>query len=201
MRQFRAINFSAIALFLVVTATQASVFADEPAREPWTPPQKIETDIAVSPVVQPGQKLTDIRRIFVAPLGTAEGSELIRQKAINRLIKSGIVTVVDSAEDADAVLTGTTEINHRHNFGGSIGLYGGFVSGRTRYSAESVVRLVGKNKQVLWADEATSRWFFASHTVRGASSNVADKMVKSLIEAIAPDKTQIASKKPSVSQP
>jgi hypothetical protein len=153
---------------------------------------------ASATVVAPSdvQKITDVKTIYVAPLGTVEGSELVRQKIINRLLKSGIVTVTEDAEHADATLTGTSEVNHRHSLSGSLNVSGGFVRGRTRYSAESVIRLVGRNKTVLWSDEvSTSKWLFASRSVKGASSNVADKLVKRLVEAIVPPAKQVATEK------
>ena len=153
----------------------------------------------VIPVDKPVQKLGDVKKIFVASLGTAEGSELIRQKLMNRLSKSGSVVLVDSADDADATLTGITNINQRNVFVANLGAGSGFASGGTRYSAELVVRLIGKNQQILWTDETASRRFFGGdRSVGSVSSNVTNKLVKSLTEAIAMDKSESISTSESV---
>jgi hypothetical protein len=136
---------------------------------------------------KPAQRLSDVKKIFVASLGTAEGSELIRQKLINRLITTRITTLVDSAEDADATLTGAAEINKRMSFSGA----GYGVNGSENYSAEIVVRLIGKNKQVLWTYETTTRGllFGGSPSVNRVISKVAEKVTKDLTKAIEINKT------------
>ena len=138
-------------------------------------------------------RLALIKKVFVAPLGTAEGSELIRQKVINRLVKDGTLSVVTKVADADAVLTGEAEVSHRHYFF----MNGGFASSCTKYSAEGVVRLVGEDDRVLWLDELGTRRFFRPHSSKGASSNIADKLVKRLTEAIAADRNQLALNQPN----
>lgn len=136
---------------------------------------------------KPVQKLSDVKKIFVASLGTAEGSELIRQKLINRLITTRITTLVDSPEDADATLIGAAEVNQRMSFSGS----GYGVNGGEDYSAEIVVRLIGKNKQVLWTYETTTRGllFGGSPSVNRVISKVAEKVTKDLAKAIEINKT------------
>ena len=126
------------------------------------------------------QRLSDVKKIFVGSFGNAEGADLIREKIIVRLVKSGKLTIVESPEDADASLTGVAETSKGVRYSASSGPYGGTAAGGTTYNASLVVRLVGKSRQILWGDEATPR-FLGSRSV---SSNVADKMVKELIKAI-----------------
>jgi hypothetical protein len=57
------------------------------------------------------------------------------------------------------------------------------------YSADCVVRLIGRNNQLLWTDESRSGAFpGVSRNVRGVSSSAAEKMAKSLIDAIVMDR-------------
>ncbi|MBX9877517.1 MAG: hypothetical protein K2Y22_03590 [Candidatus Obscuribacterales bacterium] len=134
----------------------------------------------------PIQRLGDIKKIFISPLGTADGSELIRQKVISKLVKSTIITVVESPDDADAILSGAAEVRHQmYLYGSGSGLNGG-----TRTSASLVVHLTGKGKQIFWSDDIRSRILMPLNS----SSNVADKLVKNLVEAIEADRNRIAQK-------
>lgn len=140
------------------------------------------------------QILTNIKSVWVAPLGSDADSELIRQKLINRLGKSGIFEVVEARSDADAALMGAAEINHRHRFFANIGSGTAFVTSHTRYSGECVTRLVAKDGRTLWADESTSTRFVGSaRSVQGASGNVADKTVNNLVKAFTAEKNKLAS--------
>lgn len=133
------------------------------------------------------ERLGDIRKIFVAPLGYDQGSELIRQKLIDRIVKSGVVAVLNTPDGADAVLTGVTSMNHKNDLS-SVPLPS-FMKGNGHYSADSVVRLIGRNNQLLWTDESTAGKFPGpSRSMRGVSSSAADRMAKSLIDAIVNDR-------------
>jgi len=123
--------------------------------------------------------LEEVKKIYVDSFGTAEGADLIKAKVVNRLVKSGRVSVVENRDAADAVLTGIGEINKGVRYSASAGQYGGTASGGTQYDATLVVRLLGKDKQILWVDEAKPG--FISHSV---SSSVADKVSKNLLKAI-----------------
>ena len=80
---------------------------------------------------EPAQTLGGVHKIYVMPF--AAGGDMIREKVISRLINSGKVTVVNTAEEADAILTGTTD-DH-----------------------QGVFRLVGKSNEVLWIGEGVYR--------------------------------------------
>ncbi len=134
---------------------------------------------------------------FRRTLGSGEGADLIRQKLINRLIHSQVVAVVESESDADAVLTGAAQSDKRHY----LVVSGSFISGGTKTSAQSVVRLVGKNRQILWTDELSSSpplramvgaCFGGVKSIRSATANVADKTVKDLCSAIEADRKKVA---------
>ena len=125
--------------------------------------------LSFAPAKDVVQRLGGVKSIYVASLGTEEGAELIRQKIAVWLINSKSITVVESAEDADAILTGMAQCSQVPGHG---------------YSAVLVVRLNGKSNQLLWTDDVIP---MRSGT-RGATSNIAENMVTDLLKAIAKDK-------------
>ncbi len=157
--------------------TLMPVLADEPKDKQV---ESVKATVAIE--VPAVEKLSDIKKIFIAPLGTGEGAELIRQKIITQLMKSNPLVVVESPDQADATLNGVAELN------GHLVLYRG--CGRTRYSPELLVRLIGRNKQMLWTDDVIISKFFASGNASKVSSDVADKLVKNLTEAIELDNSK-----------
>ena len=188
-----------IAFFLTIVLTQTAVFADESVRESDKPLP--ESGVVVSTAMaQPVQTLSDIKKIFVTPLGTGDDSELIRQKIINQLIQSGILRVVDTPDEADATLTGVACIYSGMDFS----ISNGTGSGGTYQRVNLVVRLVSKTKQVLWTWDATqSRRRRATPIVATAlicpvalvpyalfchRYSVSSEVVKNLAKAIQKDK-------------
>jgi len=121
--------------------------------------------------------LREVRTVYVDYFGSAEGAEWIREKVINRIVKSGKVSLAETPESADATLIGIGTVRQR-------------VSGG--YDATLVARLVGKDSQILWVGEAKPRQPSISiGNVRigsvSASSSVADKVVNDLLKAIEKD--------------
>jgi hypothetical protein len=120
--------------------------------------------------------LREVRTVYVDYFGSAEGAEWIREKVINRIVKSGKVSLAETPESADAAFTGIGTV--RQNMGGG-------------YDATLVARLVGKNNQILWVGEAKPRRSIIIGNVRigsvSASSSVADKVVNDLLKAIEKD--------------
>jgi hypothetical protein len=171
-------NLKALAVFALISLVVSPCVATEDGGADVSKTAKLKASLTVA------QKISDVKTVFVAPLGTGEGAELIRQKVINRLVKSGVVQVVESEDDADAVLKGEAEVNKRHYFT----MNGGYAQGGTKVSALGVVRLVGNKKQILWVDETRSK-----NPFRSVSSSVADKIANRLVEAIVAGKEKIAS--------
>ena len=121
--------------------------------------------------------LRDVRTVYVDYLGSAEGAEWIREKVINRIVKSGKISLAETPESADATLTGIGTVRQ---------------NARGGYDATLVARLVGKNSQILWVGEAKPRQPIVSigNVSIGsvsASSSVADKVVNDLLKAIEKD--------------
>jgi len=98
--------------------------------------------------------LQDVKKIYVDSLGDEPGASAIRSGIVDRLAKSGRFDLVESADLADAVLSGeghltkTTEppplIRTKNRRGP-----------RTNYQAVATVQLKGKDRQVLWSHDGS----------------------------------------------
>jgi len=126
------------------------------------------------------QRLQDVRRIYVDSFGAGDGADVVRSKIITRLVKAGRFEVVQSADQADAVLTGASQLSKTAHYSANANGQYANASGGTRYHATAGVQLVGKNQKILWAD-VTSNGAFS----RSASSGLADRIVKNLLKGIS----------------
>jgi len=150
------------------TAAHTTTFADELTTQP--------SPSATSAAVQGAQRVSDVKRIFIPAFGNAEGSDLIREKLINRLTKTGMFTIVDSADKADATLIGTGEVQKRK-----------YINGAATYSANVDARLTGKDNQILWTGEGKTGFLGSNSlysTAFSVSSSVADKLTKALVKTV-----------------
>ena len=86
-------------------------------------------------------------------------------------------------ESADAILTGAGELSKSEYYSANANSSNANASGGTGYHATAGVRLINKEKKILWADQASNGMFSGS-----VSSSVADKIVKALFKAIDKDK-------------
>jgi len=136
---------------------------------------------ATVPLLAEGEakRLQDVKTIFVGSFGDGPGGELIRSKVVSYLVKSKRIDVVESVDSADAILTGAGELSKSEYYSANANSTNANASGGTRYHATAGVRLINKEKKILWADEASNGMFY-----RSASSSVADKIVKALFKAI-----------------
>jgi hypothetical protein len=122
------------------------------------------------------ERLRDVKSIHVASLGTAQGASLIREKIIRKLTAARVFSLVDSPQDADAVLAGVGEIvmEPGHSLPG--------MPRDPSSRAALTLRLVSKEKRVLWTGEAYPRFFS-----RSASSSLADRVARDLLRALQKD--------------
>jgi hypothetical protein len=127
-------------------------------------------------------QLKDVTRVYVGTFGDAFGADLIRSKVIAHLVKSHRIEVVENEEQADAILTGAGQVTSSHFYSASATTTNASAQGGTRYQATAGIRLLSKDSKILWADDATNGRFY-----RSATSNIADKITKSLLKAIAED--------------
>jgi len=111
-------------------------------------------------------------RIYVNHLESSDQSlaDMVTAKLISHLVKHGL-RVVESEEDADAILTGSGMMQQ------STSEYG-----HTHFRLHAGMRLVSKDKgTVIWADDVSSSKFAES-----ASSSFAENVAKSVEEALSP---------------
>src|SRR5262249_14758686 len=117
-------------------------------------------------------RLKDVHVVYVGTLGGSDGADVIRDKIINRLVKSGRVRVVIRPQEADAALIGGAEVFDSFSFKNG--------RGRTRHESRAAVQLVNTDGEVLWAAEGKTGIFFWSGDPDG-------KIAKSLLNAIRKD--------------
>src|SRR5688572_11073046 len=164
---------------------------------------------ALAGAVEPeASALLTIRRIYVDKLSGNESAAQIRDMIINTLQSSKLFVITENLERADAVLKGSADdavftdnfqsnesMNARVSLGGvaplsysgrrgSVGLGVGDnestkISER-KHEAMAAVRLVNKEGDVIWTTTQESM----GAKFRGASADVADKVVKQLISDI-----------------
>jgi hypothetical protein len=164
--------------------------------------------------------LLTVRRIYVEKLAGDQSAVQIRDMIINTLQSSNVFVITENAERADATLKGSAEdlvftdtfqssdsINARASLGssttssaGSPGRRGALSVGvgqdestkisERKHEAMAAVRLVNKDGEVIWATTQES----LGAKFRGASADVADKVVKQLIADVAKVRNPIASR-------
>jgi hypothetical protein len=126
---------------------------------------------------QPAQNLANVKTLFIDSLGQGEFANVVREKIINGLTAGGRFELTLDPSAADATLTGSATESQPIHYGNGNG---------SRYEADVAVRVVGKDKQVLWTYEATKGRF---STKRATASAAAD-IVKGLLKAAHPQKTK-----------
>ena len=145
--------------------------------------------------------LCRVQRVYIYKLGGGETADQMRDILIAALQASGVFTITENEERADATMRGsasdTTFVNEHHSSetlgahvqaGGGTAktarAYGGSgltdnesTSSRERkHEATASVRLVGANGDVMWSTTQES----GGAKYRGAMADVADKIVRTL---------------------
>ena len=163
--------------------------------------EPVETDLT--------HELLGVRRVFVDRLGGGETAGHLRDMIISSLLRSRLFVLTENESRADAFLRGSAEdliftdtfqtssgVSGRASFGrGSTERSGGEYDRNTGYASAAVgeqessriaerkheaaayVRLVNKDGDVIWATTQES----LGAKFRGASADVADKIVKQLV--------------------
>jgi hypothetical protein len=130
-------------------------------------------------------RLRDVKAVYVESFGVGPGAGLIRAEVITSLAKSGRLEVVESPENANAILSGTGEVWKSQEYLYSANPQGAMGQGKTKEHASAAVRLVSQaGGKILWADQASD----AVMTLHSAASSAADGIVKKMLAAIEKDK-------------
>jgi len=157
-------------------------------------------------------KVLKVRRIYVESFGDDKNSQILQAMAINSLAASKRFIITENKEKADAVLKGTAiekTSQEVHAIGESTAVAGaaGAVSGSANRSSASIsgasvahaagiedsqlttetidraavaVRLIAADGDLIWATTQESK----GAKFKGASADVADKVVKQLLHDI-----------------
>ena len=156
------------------------------------------------------QPLLQVKRVYMEQLTGDQSASQIRDMIINSLQSAGLFIVTEKPENADATLRGSAEdtvftdtfqtsegVNARASLNTGSGASRGIGSRRAgasvgvavdesekiterKHEAVAAVRLVSSSGDVIWA--TTQESFGAKF--KGASADVADKVVKQLIADI-----------------
>jgi S1-C subfamily serine protease len=110
------------------------------------------------------KRLKDVKKIAIGSLGNSDAANLVKEKLINRLISSGKISIVENSSEADAILAG---------------IVGADIYGRADTAALRLTTLDGRS---LWGGETSGKRGRGS-----ASSGIAEKLAKQLIDAINKD--------------
>lgn len=206
----------------VATSTLLAVAAAQTVASPAakTPPSSAAMPAECAPWVAkpvPAATVKDVKRIFVDSFGDDPIAAQIQAMVISQLMQSEKFVVTENRQKADAFLKGagvekTSVESHSYESGtaagrssggysGSIyGSSGGFSSAGAAItdassSSETVndarvsVRLVNQDGDVLWATTQESK----GAKYKGASADVADKVVKQLIRDVEKAEKKLAS--------
>jgi len=117
------------------------------------------------------KRLQDVKTIYVLPLRgeNTELANLINAKLISYLAKYRAISVVETADHADAILTGSGLIETTTN-----------PYGRPSPHVQAAMRLDSKDGVVLWGDDISNSPFAQSATSSFAE-NVASRLVKAIL--------------------
>jgi phosphate transport system substrate-binding protein len=134
--------------------------------------------------------LSQVKKIYVEPLGQGKLGDEFRERVIARLRKDGRFDIVESSAAADAVMSGTAQIwvtgyvstTPRSPSTSKHAVYTGFLS----------ARVTSKSNEVLWSYLVTPRKFAWGGIVHDLADNLASKLLDAEEE-----KTENAAASPS----
>lgn len=176
--------------------SQAQQAANEPTKT--GSPSALKTDSA-SPIAKPisaeanasalNAKLLTITRIYIDDFGTEPSAQQIEAMVVNSISESKRFIITENKEKADAVLKGTAlekttqEFHSYKDKAAAISGRGGVAADDSSSGTETIdearvaVRLVAADGDVIWSTTQESR----GAKYKGASADVADKVVKRLM--------------------
>jgi hypothetical protein len=123
--------------------------------------------------------LKDVRKVYVGSLGHEQAAEQLRKDVISQLKKSGLVEVVSSPREADAVLTGAAELWIRGYY--SLNPRSGIMpqNGTPVFGGSLSVELEGRGDDTLWSYLATPH--FGSTDI---GKDLCKELVRQLTQAL-----------------
>lgn len=143
----------------------------------------VATGLLLRPSAAAGESharsLSQVRKIYVEALGQGKLGDEFRARVVARLRKDGRFDLVDTAAQADAVMSGTAEI-----------WITGYVSRNPRapsttepvYSGFLSARVTSKDNEVMWSYLVTPRRFAWGGIVHDLADNLAAKLLEARAE-------------------
>lgn len=188
---------------MILTVIAAALFLfQSPSPVTATPPQ---SDVATSKVAdaqKPEPKaLQKVRRIYVDSFGSTEAAQQFQAMIVASLTDSKRLTVTEDKAKADAILKGFTSEKSSQEIhayrsataAGRSAIDDSSVNTETIDSAKASARLVNSDGDVIWTSTQESK----GAKYKGASADVADKIVKQLLRDIEKsEKTAVATETP-----
>ncbi len=116
-------------------------------------------------------RLANVQSVFVDTFGTTEAAIEVRERTINRISTETPLRLVENPSEADASLTG-------------------FVSADGNgWADNAIVRLIGKNGAVLWAEEA-GHGLWRPGAGKRMAGEIVEKLGKALKASRAPNQSE-----------
>lgn len=125
---------------------------------------------------QTAESLSQVRKIFVDSLGTEEGGTELRNALIKALRKNKSIQIVETANEADAVIKGTGKIwvtGYIH-----VGPHGGM--SEATYDGYLQAVLKGKDDKTLWSRRVTPSKFPWNGIVPDLAGHFANELSEAL---------------------
>lgn len=125
---------------------------------------------------QGAASLSQVKTIYVEPLGHGALGKEFRDRVAERLRKDGHIAVLESSAQADAVMSGSAEIwptGHASN-----SPHSPKAAEQTVYTGYLSARITGKNSEVLWSYLVTPRRIAWGGIVHDLADNLAAKLLE-----------------------
>lgn len=126
---------------------------------------------------QAAEDLTAVHKIFLAPLKGDVGRRPLRRELVKRLRSEGKYEIVDSPDQADAILAGTCQLWITGYV--SVNLRNPSSNAQPNYAGYLSVELTAKNHEPLWSYLAVPTRF----TVESITENLVKNAVSALVKA------------------
>lgn len=134
-------------------------------------------------------RLREVRAIYVADLGQTEKAKTLRTEIINELAKSNRITVAETPDEADAVLSVSIKqvsknVDHTYEEFGQPGLKTNSIVVATQ---EFVFRLDSREKRTLWSAKFDPGDFASPSGAKDARA-LANKVSRKFEQAVEKDR-------------
>ena len=125
---------------------------------------------------QTAESLSQVTKVFVGSFGTEEGATELRDAMIKAIRKNSDIQIVETANEADAVIMGSGKIWVTGSF--RVGVRGSLL--QKNYDGYLQAQLVGKNDKKFWSYRVTPSRFQWNGIVWDLASHLVENMTEAL---------------------